>query len=519
MLKVFLNVELDEIPEYARNEVEAKAKAKLNPINVFLENQTRIAKIAQDIARHFKENVAGKFKAMIVAASRKACVYYKNELKKYLPEAYFDVVMTSERGDDEVIYGYVREARKKYEWKDYKTTLKGIIDKFKNDENPKILIVTDMLLTGFDVPILQVMYLDKPLKEHRLLQAIARTNRPYKDIKEAGVIIDYVGILKEFKRALEMYSKQDKEYAINDYDSVRQDFIDLVNEIKEMFGELTFNYNRDALLKTIEILTTDVEKEELFVEKYRSMRKVFELLGPDEIKLEYFELYKWISAVYIYYMKVVMHGTSIDAYVRKFFEKSVKYIYKTTEVEKLEKELPTIEFDDSYLQQLEEKVKSKKEKAANILFTLQRFMLVDKNKTPIYESLAERVEKMIQLWREKTKDYERIYKEGVEIINAKTVLEERQKVLGLTDLEYAMLLNLEEKLGKKKTFVENVKKLYNEIKKLIFPNWIKQVTVRKEVERKVRKFVRKLKSKYSLSLEDIDKLYNKLIKSVENYGT
>ena len=333
------------------------------------------------------------------------------------------------------------------------------------------------------------------------------------------MIIDYVGILKEFKRALEMYSKQDKEYAINDYDSVRQDFIDLINEIKEMFGGLTLNYKRDALLKTIEILTTDVEKEELFVEKYRSMRKVFELLGPDEIKLEYFELYKWISAVYIYYMKVVMHGTSVDAYVRKFFEKSIKYVYKTTEVEKLEKELPIIEFNDSYLQQLEEKVKSKKEKAANILFTLQRFMLVDRYKTPIYESLAERVEKMIQLWREKTKDYERIYKEGVEIINAKTVLEKRQKVLGLTDLEYAMLLNLEAKFGEKKTLVENVERLYNEIKKLMFPNWIKQVTVRKKIERRVRRFVRGFKSKYSLSLVDIDKLYNKLMESIENYGT
>ena len=124
-----------------------------------------------------------------------------------MPKAYYDAVMTSERDDDKVIYGYVREAREKYEGKDYKSTLKEIVDKYKKDDLPKILIVTDMLLTGFDVPQLQVMYLDKPLKEHRLLQAIARTNRPYGNEKEAGVIIDYVGILKEFKRALEIYCK------------------------------------------------------------------------------------------------------------------------------------------------------------------------------------------------------------------------------------------------------------------------------------------------------------------------
>jgi type I restriction enzyme R subunit len=282
-LETFLEVELDEIPEQARSDVEEKLKQRLNPINVFLENRERIEQIAEDIASHFRENVDGKFKAMIVAASRKACVYYKSALEKHLPREYFDVVMTSERDDADIIYGYVREARERYDGKDYKSTLKKIIEKFKENEHPKILIVTDMLLTGFDVPQLQVMYLDKPLKEHRLLQAIARTNRPYKGLKQAGIIIDYVGILKEFKRA---------------------------------FGDLVQNYERDTLLKAVEVLTTDVSKEEEFIEKYRELRKVFELLGSDPYKLKHFEQYKWISAIYTYYMKMVMRGTSIDAYLR-----------------------------------------------------------------------------------------------------------------------------------------------------------------------------------------------------------
>jgi type I restriction enzyme R subunit len=156
MLETFLEVELDEIPEQARSDVEEKLKQKLNPINVFLENRERIEQIAEDIASHFRENVDGKFKAMIVAASRKACVYYENALKKYLPREYFDVVMTSEHDDADIIYGHVREARERYDGKDYKSTLKKIIEKFKENEHPKILIVTDMLLTGFDVPQLQL---------------------------------------------------------------------------------------------------------------------------------------------------------------------------------------------------------------------------------------------------------------------------------------------------------------------------------------------------------------------------
>ncbi|MEA3431906.1 MAG: HsdR family type I site-specific deoxyribonuclease, partial [candidate division WOR-3 bacterium] len=368
-LETFLEVELDEIPEQIKDEVEKKTKERLNAIKVILENPKRIKVVAEDIAHHFKENVDGKFKAMVVAASRIACVRYKEEFDKHLPKEYSDVVMTSERDDKEIIYGYVREARERYGGEEYKSIIKKIIEKFKESEYPKILIVTDMLLTGFDAPVLQYMYLDKPLKEHRLLQAVARTNRPYKDLKEAGVVIDYVGILKEFKRALEMYSTEDIQYALLGYEHLRDEFATLIDEIQAIFSKLTRNYERETLLKAIEILTSDVKNEEEFVEKYRKLRKDFELLGPDEVRLEYFEIYKWISAIYTYYMKVVTQRPSLNAYVQKYYEKTVKYIHRTTEIEKLEKTLPTITFDEDYLEKLEERVKSRKEKAANILFT------------------------------------------------------------------------------------------------------------------------------------------------------
>jgi type I restriction enzyme R subunit len=397
--------------------------------------------------------------------------------------------------------------------------LKKIIEKFKESEYPKILIVTDMLLTGFDAPILQYMYLDKLLKEHRLLQAVARTNRPYKDLKEAGIIIDYVGILKEFKRALEMYSTEDIQYALLDYEHLRNEFTALVDDIETTFGELTLNYDREILLKAIEILTSNAKKEEEFVQKYRNLRKIFELLGPNEIKLEYFEIYKWLSAIYTYYMKVVTQRPSLDAYVQKYYDKTVKFIHKTTEIEKLEKELPTINFDEDFLKKLEERVKSRKEKAANILFTLHRLVLVEKHKSPIYESLSDRVEQIIELWRQKTKDYERIYTEGVSIIDEINTLSKRQNSLGISDLEYAMLLTIENKLSKENNLINEIKGLSTELQKAMFPGWFIQTTVRKEIERRVRRFIRGFKNKYKLTLEDIDVLYNKLIESVRNYGT
>ncbi|OYD16055.1 hypothetical protein CH333_04460 [candidate division WOR-3 bacterium JGI_Cruoil_03_44_89] len=519
MLDTFLEVELEEIPENLRDEVEEKIKERLNTINVILEDDRRVNTIAEDIANHFKENVDGKFKALVVAASRTACVKYKKALDKHLPSEYSEVVMTSERDDKEIIYGYVKEARERYGGEEYKSMLKKIIEKFREDDYPRILIVTDMLLTGFDAPILQYMYLDKPLKEHRLLQAIARTNRPYKDLKEAGVVIDYVGVLKEFKRALEMYSTEDIEYVLSDFDYLREEFENLIKDFEYIFGELLLNYERETLLKTIEIITSEEKKEEEFIQKYRKLRKLFELLGPDEIKLRYFEIYKWLSSIFTYYMKVVNRKPGINAYIQKYYDKTLKYIHRTTEVEKLEKELPIISFDEDYLRKLEEKVKSKKEKAANILFTLQRLVLVDRHRNPIYESVSERVEKMLELWRQKTKDYELLYTEGVKILSELNSLTERQRNLGLSDLEHAALLILEKKFGSDEALINDIKELNKNLQESMFPGWPTQVTIRKSIERKVRRFVRGFRTKYNLSLTDIDLLHKKLIDSVVNYGS
>lgn len=426
---------------------------------------------------------------------------------------------TDERSEKEtLIQEFVAETKARYGHRDLKEIRKDWVEKFKEEEFPKILIVTEMLLTGFDAPILQTIYLDKPLKEHRLLQAVARTNRPFNDFKEAGVVIDYVGVLKEFKKALEMYSEEDITGALQSYDGLREEFVALIKEILEIFEEVPREYERETLLKAVEVLTTDEEKEKRFVEKYRLLRKVFELLGPDEVKLEYFEDYKWLSAIYTYYMKVVVQKPPYGRYVQKFYEKTIKFVHESTEVEKLDKELPAIAFDEDYLKKLEERVKSRKEAAANILFTLNKLVLVDRHRSPIYESLVERVERLLELWNEKIKDYERIYTEGVEIIKDVSALSERQRDLDFSNLEYSMLLTLELKLGESDKLVEEVKDLSSMLGEHMFPGWIGQTTIKKEVEREVRRFVRGLKRKHKLSLREMNDLYGKLIESVENYG-
>jgi len=517
-LEAFWETELEELSEEIREDIEEKVKKRLNAIKLVLENPFRIKTIAEDIAQHFKDNIDGKFKAMVVAGSRHACDIYKKELDKHLPKEYSEIVMTFIERDKPEFLQYVAEAKVRYGGRDIGDIRKDVIEKFKEEEFPKILIVTDMLLTGFDAPILQVMYLDKLLKEHRLLQAVARTNRPLKDLKEAGVVIDYVGILKEFKKAFEIYSEEDIKGALFSYDSFKEDFVTLIKEILEMLKEVSRDYERETLLRAIEVLTSDEEREKEFVEKYKNLRKTFELLGPDEVKLEYFEDYKWISAIYAFYMKTVVQKPAYDGYVEKYYDKTIRFVHRATEIEKLERELPAIAFDKEYLEKLEERVKSRKEKAANILFTLNRLVLVERHRNPVYESLAEKVERLLEMWREKTKDYEKIYTEGVKAIGEINQLLTRQKSLKFSDLEYSILLELERRF-KKDGFERLVKDLTKSLEKYMFLGWFNQITVKKEVEREIRKFVRGMKGKYSLSLDEMNDLHTKLLESVNNYGT
>ncbi len=522
LLEAFLESEFEELPEEIRETIEAHVKKRLNAIKLVLENPRRIKVIAEDVALHFKENIDGKFKALVVAGSRKACVNYKRELDKHLPAKYSEVVlsyMQDDRRKRKLIHQYIAETRARYGGLNYEDIRKDFIEKFKEEEYPKILIVTEMLLTGFDVPVLQIMYLDKPLKEHRLLQAVARTNRPYKDLKEAGIIIDYVGVLKEFKKALEMYSEADIQDVLLDYGKLEEEFCALINENFKIFQGIQKNYNRETLLQAIEVLTAEERKGKDFQVNYKNLRKIFELLGPIELKLEYFEDYKWLSAIYTYYMKTVIQKPFDEAYVQKYYDKTIRFVHKSTEIENLEKELPVIVFDDKYLETLEEKVKSREEKAANILFTLNRLVLVERNRNPVYESLVEKVERLLELWKEKTRDYSLIYTKGVETLNEMNNLFSRQRTLSFSDVEYSMLLELEKSLSKEEDFITLVRDFSKELEKHMFSGWLYQTTVKKEVEREVRRFVRGIKRKYALSFDEMNTLHKKLTECVENYGT
>jgi type I restriction enzyme R subunit len=520
MLDTFFKIELEEIPEEYREPVEQKTKDKLNRIRLFLENPTRIARVAQDMAEDFKENLDGKFKALIVAASRKACILYKQELDKLLPPEYSEIIMTYNPTDKPTIAKYLKALTTRFKGKEPEDIRKEIIEKYKEENLPKILIVTDMLLTGFDAPILQTMYLDKPLKEHRLLQAIARTNRPYKDLKHAGLILDYVGILRNLTRAFENYAQEDIKNILLPIDQFRQEFTALSDQTLQLFQDIpTDQYDRHTMLKAIEIITQNETNTKIFQQNYRRLRRLFEYSGTDPTKIERFHDYKWLTAIHIFYQKIVNPLDSIEQkYLETYFNKTVKFVHQTTELEDIQKAMETITFDENYLKNLEQKLRTREEKAANIVFTLNRFIVVEKERSPIYETLAERVDKLLKLWKQRTKNYDQIYAEGIQILQQRNRLENRRNQLNFNALQYSLLLTLEKQFGTNPSLIEDIKELTKLLQPLTFKDWQTQPTARKKVERQIRTYTRKYIKQRKLKLDQLEELYQKMMQNVKTYA-
>ncbi|MCX7757451.1 MAG: HsdR family type I site-specific deoxyribonuclease, partial [candidate division WOR-3 bacterium] len=520
-LDAFLESEFEDLDDGLRAELQEEIKEKLNSIKVILENPTVIDKKAQDIALHFNANLNGKFKAMVVAASRRACVLYKKALDQYLPKEYSEVVMTflnEEKDDDIKAYLDDLKNRPEFRSKDLDEIREEIRENFRNEELPKILIVTDMLITGFNAPILQTIYLDKPLKEHRLLQTIARTNRPYKDVKEAGLIIDYIGILNELEKAFKMYNKDDIVGAIYYLDTLKEEFECLIMKLLEILKNVPRNITRENLLNAIIAITSNEHTEREFVYNYKKLRRIFEQLGPNEIKVERYKDYQWISYIYTAYLKEISKSDELkEKNTQRHFDKTIQIIHNAIDLENFEI-LPKIDLDENFLKKLDKESKSIEEKAVSLVFNLRRWVLVERHQNPICDSLVDWVEELIRLYHEKIKDYKKIYSQGKEILERRNRLAERQKELGFSTMEYAMLLIKEKKLGPKPELVDDVRNLSAKIKSFQYPGWIYQKTAIKQIEREVRKFIRKYRRQYNLKTEEIEEIYENLINAIKKYG-
>lgn len=200
-----IDAEVDELAEDEEENQQSKLKTRWAALEKVVGAEPRIARVAADLVDHFEErNKAQTGKAMVVAMSREICVHLYNEIIKLRPDWHdadpeqgsIKIVMTGSASDKALLrpHLYAQQVKKRLE------------KRFKDPKDPlRLVIVRDMWLTGFDVPCLHTLYVDKPMKSHNLMQAIARVNRVFRD-KQGGLVVDYIGIANELQAALKEYT-------------------------------------------------------------------------------------------------------------------------------------------------------------------------------------------------------------------------------------------------------------------------------------------------------------------------
>ncbi len=255
----------------------------------FLKAPERVAKIVEDIACHFNEKVDPQgFKAMIVTPDRYACVQYKLELDKHFPTEASRVVISTTANDD-------FDFKKK--WSLDKGQLEKVVDEFNEATSPlKFLIVTAKLLTGFDSPILQTMYLDKSIKDHTLLQAICRTNRLYPH-KTFGCIVDYFGVFDDAATALE-YDEAGVEQMITNLSELRGKLPEAMKDALSHFPGVDRTIEGFEGLEAAQNAINTNEKKDSFANDFKYLSNLWESLSPDPILDLYNQDYRWLAQVY-----------------------------------------------------------------------------------------------------------------------------------------------------------------------------------------------------------------------------
>jgi len=357
----------------------------------FLKSDDRVQKVAAFAAKHYQENVEPMgYKAFLVAVDREACALYKKELDKHLPAEYSTVVYSKGHNDTDVLTQY-------YLSEDKEKRLKGKIFP-KKETLPKILIVTDKLLTGYDAPILYCMYLDKPMKDHTLLQAMARVNRPYEDDeglkKPSGFVLDFVGIFEKLEKAL-AFDSDVVGSVIQNISVLKEAFISLItNNVKEYERFIQGRMDDKAIEQAVEYFT-DKERREAFYKFYKRLEMLYEIISPDKDIRDYMDKYLKLSSLYTIIRNAFSKRVVVD---KELMRKTQMLVRKAVENYDIPKPYKIYEIKEDTLQALKKDDDSDKTKVINLRKSIEKFVLDNEDSLPFLISIGERAEVVVELY-------------------------------------------------------------------------------------------------------------------------
>lgn len=285
-----LNREFDALTDEAGLSKEEKSElSRRVNMKAIMYNPSRIREVCEHIAKHFREKIEPNgYKGQVVVYDRECCLLYKEVLDELLGEEASTIVMDTNNDKEDRYKKYRRD----------RDAESKVLDSFRDPNSPlKLVIVTSKLLTGFDAPILQVMYLDKPMKDHTLLQAICRTNRTYDQGKTHGLIVDYIGIFDDVARALD-FDESSMRKIITNIEEIKRRLPDLMKKcLKYFMGVDRTVEGWEGLMAAQECLPTNKDKDK-FAADYRVLNRAWDALSPDSCLTPYKADYLWLSRVY-----------------------------------------------------------------------------------------------------------------------------------------------------------------------------------------------------------------------------
>ncbi len=443
------------------NDIDELNKILERAVNTrnFLKGTDRIDKVAKFVAEHYKENVEPLgYKAFLVGVDRPACALYKKALDKYLPAEYSEVVYTGNNNDTEDLKAYHHDSR----------TEKDIRKKFtKIDQFPKILIVTEKLLTGYDAPILYAMYLDKPMRDHTLLQAIARVNRPYENeelemVKPHGFVLDFVGIFENLEKAL-AFDSDEINAIVKDIELLKHLFKSkMETDVPPYLELIQNNFNDKDTDNLINHFRDKSKRKELF-KLFKEVEMLYEIISPDKFLRPFIDQYSSFSSIYQIVRNAFAKRVQVDrAFLRKTNELVQKKVAGT--YPKCDNEF--FEINEQSVREIADIYKNENTKVINLIKSIEK-QAEENSDDPFLVGIKERAEAVEERYEERqisTKEaLEEIKKLFEEDIQRKK--EQAQKGFdGLTFFIYRTLLDKK---------VNNPEEATNQIREEFgnHPNW------------------------------------------------
>ncbi|PIP33183.1 hypothetical protein COV53_01405 [Candidatus Gottesmanbacteria bacterium CG11_big_fil_rev_8_21_14_0_20_37_11] len=475
----------------------------------------RMKAVSQDIVDHYRLYIEPNgFKAQVVCYDRESTAKYKQLFDELIPAEWSEVVYSPGDPNSDP------ENLRKYNTS--KAQREKIIDKFKDPKSQlKLLLVCDMLLTGFDAFIEQAMYLDKPLRDHNLLQAIARTNRVYPN-KGCGKIIDYYGITRNLYEALN-FDESIIDSALIDLDHLKREFLEVLGEIKDIFSGINQeDPSIENLRRCLKIFIDNESKQRYFTDKYSRLKLLFEVLSPDPFLADYIRTFEWITSVYIAFLNDFRQESLTYQTFRsgdiptfgEYGEKVKKLIQEQIDYEGITKNFRELKINDIYTLERLDKMDDE-EKALNLEKMLKQEISINIDTNPVFQKFSERLTAIRREFEQHQIDLTERIKLYYELMNDIKSKSDEAKELGLNLQEYGLFVISQEFLPKTEQpiLLSLSKDLSKRLQSILDEGW-QNSSKREEFLKGVKQIIQELTLKNykgKIQVEDFPKFLNRLV--------